>query len=92
MGRGLIQKRKALRAQLFFPPHAKEKDYPVLSFLSEGYPGLLGRLPTRYSPVRRYPKSKLLGPLDLHVLSTPPAFVLSQDQTLHEKCQDFSAF
>ena len=24
----------------------------------------------------------LLGPLDLHVLSTPPAFVLSQDQTL----------
>ncbi|GFP33591.1 hypothetical protein HKBW3S42_01928, partial [Candidatus Hakubella thermalkaliphila] len=58
MGRGLIQKRKALRAQLFFPPHAKEKDYPVLSFLSEGYPGLLGRLPTRYSPVRRYPKKQ----------------------------------
>src|SRR4051812_6435065 len=24
-------------------------------------------------------------PLDLHVLSTPPAFVLSQDQTLHQK-------
>src|SRR5918999_1353373 len=24
----------------------------------------------------------LLGPRDLHVLSTPPAFVLSQDQTL----------
>ena len=24
----------------------------------------------------------LLPPLDLHVLSTPPAFVLSQDQTL----------
>jgi hypothetical protein len=24
-------------------------------------------------------------PLDLHVLSTPPAFVLSQDQTLHLK-------
>jgi hypothetical protein len=24
-------------------------------------------------------------PLDLHVLSTPPAFVLSQDQTLHRK-------
>ena len=27
----------------------------------------------------------LLRPLDLHVLSTPPAFVLSQDQTLQEK-------
>src|SRR5881394_1607931 len=26
----------------------------------------------------------LLPPLDLHVLSTPPAFVLSQDQTLQE--------
>src|ERR1044071_7125962 len=24
-------------------------------------------------------------PLDLHVLSTPPAFVLSQDQTLQQK-------
>ena len=27
----------------------------------------------------------LPGPRDLHVLSTPPAFVLSQDQTLQEK-------
>ena len=27
----------------------------------------------------------LLSPFDLHVLSTPPAFILSQDQTLH-KC------
>ena len=26
-------------------------------------------------------------PFDLHVLSTPPAFVLSQDQTLHKKLQ-----
>jgi len=24
-------------------------------------------------------------PLDLHVLGTPPAFILSQDQTLHKK-------
>lgn len=37
-----------------------------------------------YSPVRRSPaRSKLLLlPLDLHVLSMPPAFNLSQDQTL----------
>ena len=27
----------------------------------------------------------LRSPRDLHVLSTPPAFVLSQDQTLQEK-------
>ena len=25
-----------------------------------------------------------VGPFDLHVLGTPPAFVLSQDQTLHK--------
>ena len=27
----------------------------------------------------------LAFPFDLHVLSTPPAFILSQDQTLHKK-------
>lgn len=29
------------------------KDYPVLATVSRGYPGLMGRLPTCYSPVRR---------------------------------------
>ena len=33
----------------------------------------------------------LAGPRDLHVLSTPPAFVLSQDQTLQE-CLMISSF
>ena len=33
--------------------------------------------------MRRSQKSKLLLPLDLHVLSLPLAFILSQDQTLH---------
>ena len=42
-----------------------------------------GRLHTRYAPVRRSLRSKLLIPLDLHVLSLPLAFILSQDQTLH---------
>src|SRR5215813_9794036 len=57
--------------------------YPVLAHLSIGYPGLGGRLPTCYSPVRRFTQG--VAPLfsrDLHVLGTPPAFVLSQDQTL----------
>ncbi len=42
-----------------------------------------------YSPVRRYPVinstevSFMTFPLDLHVLGTPPAFILSQDQTLN---------
>ncbi len=41
-------------------------------------------MPTCYSPVRHFthpPKGAFS--FDLHVLSTPPAFVLSQDQTLH---------
>ena len=36
---------------------------------------LLTRSPLRIKP-------KLNSPFDLHVLGTPPAFVLSQDQTL----------
>lgn len=49
-----------------------------------GFPRLFrseGHVPTRYSPVRRSPE----GALDLHVLGLPPAFVLSQDQTLKLK-------
>ena len=35
------------------------------------------------------PEASFSSPFDLHVLSTPPAFVLSQDQTLREgkKCR-----
>ena len=57
--------------------------YPVLAHLSVCYSRCRGRLLTRYSPVRhstRFPKKTFA--FDLHVLSTPPAFVLSQDQTL----------
>ena len=43
-----------------------------------------GRLLTCYSPVRRSSTPEEAFPLDLHVLSTPPAFVLSQDQTLQQ--------
>ena len=58
--------------------------YPVLVRLSTGYPSLQGRLSTCYSPVRRF--TRRVAPTfshDLHVSGTPPAFVLSQDQTLH---------
>ena len=42
---------------------------------------LLTRPPLSFSSLR--PKSlKSIAPFDLHVLGTPPAFVLSQDQTL----------
>ena len=36
-----------------------------------------------YSPVRHFTTPKSLS-CDLHVLSAPPAFVLSQDQTLNK--------
>ena len=64
--------------------------YEVLIPVSRGYPSARGRLPTRYSPVRRFPlwssteASVQSFSLDLHVLGTPPAFILSQDQTLNE--------
>ena len=41
---------------------------------------LLTRLPLTF-PIASY----RVRPFDLHVLSTPPAFVLSQDQTLHDR-------
>jgi hypothetical protein len=71
----------------FHPGSCDPGSYPVLAPVSRSYPGLAGRLPTCYSPVRRWvsegkpPKT----PPDLHVLGTPPAFVLSQDQTLLKK-------
>jgi hypothetical protein len=55
--------------------------------INPGFPGLF---PTEgqvaYALLTRSPlstKPKPSFPFDLHVLSTPPAFVLSQDQTLH---------
>ena len=58
--------------------------YVVLAGLSACYPTPRGRLPTCYSPVRRFTRRpKATFSHDLHVLGAPPAFVLSQDQTLH---------
>ena len=37
------------------------------------------------SPLIQDPQKQVPSPFDLHVLSTPPAFVLSQDQTLQTK-------
>ena len=62
--------------------------YAVLAPVSKCYPPVRDRLLTRYSPVRHSNRSLRpeglppQSPFDLHVLSTPPAFVLSQDQTL----------
>ncbi len=70
--------------------HVLLRHYEVLITVSRGCPSVKGRLPTRYSPVRRFPflqsteASIRNFSLDLHVLGTPPAFILSQDQTLNE--------
>ena len=64
----------APKAHLCFGPQ------PICG-ISPSFPGLSptsGHVPTRYSPVRHSP----CGACDLHVLSMPPAFTLSQDQTL----------
>ena len=64
--------------------NAIQRSYGVLFNISIDYPPVEGRLHTRYAPVRRSSadcKHSLL-PLDLHVLSLPLAFILSQDQTL----------
>src|SRR5215207_10298632 len=65
---------------LSVPGDAPQDAYAVLPGRWAGYPPQAGRSLTCYAPVRRLPGCP--SPLDLHVLSTPPAFVLSQDQTL----------
>ena len=56
MVRGPIQQ----RGQRPLSPHAprSSRSYAVLAVLSDCYPPLLGRLPTCYSPVRRFTKSR----------------------------------
>jgi hypothetical protein len=66
-------------------PAFPRRAYAVLTPISRRYSSLKGR----FSRVT-HPSAAVLTPegafsLDLHVLSTPPAFILSQDQTLHHK-------
>ena len=79
IGRGPIPHRKTFHHQ-----PCDQWSYPVLDPVSRAYPRVEGRSPTCYSPVRRSCTPERALPLDLHVLSTPPAFVLSQDQTLQQ--------
>ena len=57
--------------------------YAELPGVSAGCPPPRGSLPTRYAPVRHESAPKG-APSDLHALGTPPALILSQDQTLHQ--------
>jgi hypothetical protein len=76
MGRGPVIERIAP----FKIQGCPRNSYAVLANLSASYPPLNGRLTTRYSPVCH----SYCYAFDLHVLGTPPALILSQDQTLHK--------
>ena len=56
--------------------------YAGLSALSRRYPSLRGRYPCVTHPSAT-PSGLRPRAFDLHVLGTPPAFILSQDQTRH---------
>ena len=65
----------------------------LVSGISSGFPelsqsqGQVAHVLLTRSPL--IPQPKPGSPFDLHVLSTPPAFVLSQDQTLREILEEF---
>src|SRR5262245_41274948 len=84
MGRGPVLWRLLTSRGKLVPPTPKSgQRHAVLALLSKGYSSPPGRLPTCYSPVCHFTRGpKPTFSFDLHVLGTPPAFVLSQDQTL----------
>ncbi len=83
MGHGLLPERKHVARGLPFPDGLSSTGrYSVLTLLSEGYPHLRDRFPCLTHPFATLPGDCSPFTSDLHVLSTPPAFVLSQDQTL----------
>jgi hypothetical protein len=83
-------------------PHPLAINLSRLTFWQEGVWGISSRFqllsPTKgqvsYILLTRAPLTKVASyfdPFDLHVLSTPPAFTLSQDQTLHKIYEVFSS-
>ena len=79
--------RESILYRRSFPPVPRKEQ--VISGISHRFrwlsrsEGQIAHVLLTRSPLVYPPKEAL--PLDLHVLSTPPAFVLSQDQTLHRK-------
>ena len=63
-------------------PLSRHPAYAVLAEVSLGYPPQQGRFPRATHPCATPPETEAREAFDLHVLSMPPAFVLSQDQTL----------
>ncbi len=59
--------------------------YAVLAPVSRGCPPLLGRFLRVTHPSAAFHRPKPASTRDLHALGTPPAFILSQDQTLQQR-------
>ena len=76
MRRGLLH----LRCSCTFPN--KEMPPRCLSGISTRFQALFRSVGQITHVLLTRPPLTPKGPLDLHVLGTPPAFVLSQDQTL----------
>ena len=79
IGRKPIPERRQYPATFLTGPSPGERmrDYPPFW---GGYPALGSRLLTCYSTVCRFAGAGAPASPDLHVLGTPPAFPLSQDQ------------
>ena len=56
----------------------------VTPHLGAGSYALRTRPPLTHAVFLSMIKTRNVGPFDLHVLGMPPAFILSQDQTLHQ--------
>ena len=87
----LIGRRPLPKRLTAFLHRSHDGAHAVLAPLSRSYPPLQGRSPTCYSPGRHWPQPESQSPCDLHGLCTPPAFILSQDQTLHPNSNSLSA-
>ena len=76
---------RAPPAAINLSPVSPFRGPPGVCGISRSFPRLsptTGQVPTRYSPVRHSLGTEAPRAFDLHVLGMPPAFVLSQDQTL----------
>ena len=84
IGRGTLQRR---------PKPFLRRAYAVLAVVSNCYSPPQGRFPRVTHPFATKNSGASSGSsFDLHVLSMPPAFVLSQDQTLKFEKSDKSDF
>jgi hypothetical protein len=90
IGRGPIGKRQVLRSPSLAP---RGGPLDAVCGINPGFPGLSPTSRHVAHVLRTRPPLNCLDiateaiPFDLHVLSTPPAFVLSQNQTLRKEIE-----